>query len=1365
MKKILAILCIYTCTIFNAFSYFSLFNLDNLNNQLSNNAILCMYQDHYGFMWFGTYDGLNLYDGKEVTTFRFESGNPYSLSGNSIHKIMHADETHLWIATQIGLDKFSLTERKVIESYPNYKMVNLMATNSKGETWLMNENNFISYYNGQQNGFNEIILEQTDISDVKSMFIDENEQLCLVKKDGILLYLNLINNTDKKTNEFTLIVKEKTFHDKPITYVFYEDRQISFIDEDQNLFIYDIAKHQKIYLRNLTDIINKYGLIASLCFFENDVFIGFMFGGLVKLHMANIEKWEPVNTTIGIFSLMKDNRQSAMWVATDGRGVGIYYRERDIFGNIYLENLPFTARRPVRAIYTDKENSLWIGTKGDGIIRIKDYDKFNNKPIPKSNADTIIVEGKEYKKPVYRFLRSKYNENDLWIAADKLYYYSYKNDKVRALEMFGSYDRIFPDEVHTLFEINDSTLWVSSKGLWQIVLDKTQTPYNIKNKKRVRIAKDGNNIEDVYYSMIYDGDSIATLGCRNGYGPILYNIPNAQYEFVSMGNARNKAIGDAICLHKTGDSVLYLGASSGLSQIKMTEGKENQIKQFGRKDGIINDMIHGILEDNTGIIWLSTNKGLVKYNPKNDSFFNVKSYKIGVSEFSDNASWHCPFTDRLFFGGVNGLTWIEIKKEDNIPVYEPDLLFTELFLYGKEQTLLEYNNNAKVMTLQSNQNTFQIKFAVLDYLNGENYDYSYMLENYDPEWVSLQKENRISFTKLPPGEYILKVKYKNDVTNAENKVYSMLITILPPWYLSQIAYIIYTFIFVLLLLFIFFYVRWKFRKKQEIVAKQIKREQKEKLYESKMKFFTNITHELYTPLTLINGAITQISKTDQLDHIRKYTSILQNNVISLNELIQEILDYRRIEEGRIDNQKLQKVSITNLVDDLISSFTTVVTKNNIDLNVSIPDNLYWYTDKSSIKKIITNLLSNAFKYTPENGMIKVDVGEENSHLKIIVYNTGKGIEKDKLKSIFNRFQILEDTDVNANNQMTARNGLGLFICHSMTKLLKGELTVRSEVDHFAEFTVVLPVLMDDGMDTKEVVEDKPEEVKREIKLKIEQKKTNIIPVQNDNSNLPILIVDDNREIVELVSDILSPTYRVLKAFSVAEARKVLINQTPALIITDIMMPETDGLSFIRMLREDKYNKHLPIIALSAKIDEKDVVKGYETGADTYITKPFSPDILLSVVDRFLLNKEEIKSYYETAESAFTYESGKLMHIEDRKFIETLSEIVKENINNPDLNPEFIADKMKLSSRGLYRQLKKILSVSLRDFIKDYRLSYAARLLLTTNLSVKEIIHKIGFSNKSYFYNEFFKKYNASPKQYQDINKNQQPATKGTSIAK
>lgn len=1347
MRKVLiTILLLSLFVVKQAFASFSLLDLASLNGQLSNNAILCIHQDLYGFMWFGTYDGLNLYDGKKVTTFRYEINNPNSLSGNTIHNIQSADDGYLWISTQRGLNKFSLKERQAVETYVQYKRVDLIAVDKKGNSWMINKDNYILFYDSSIKKMWEIPAEGIRLSEIRSMFANKSGRICLILKDARLQYLTLTCKVTRKDIPYALSISEVNFHNEEIIQVFYEDEQVYFIDKYHNLFVYDSFKQMKILLRNISDMVSQYGLVSSLRLFQNEVYLAFMHSGLLKFDASTHDKKpELINMTVGIFGLMKDRFQEAMWVGTDGLGVELYCSEKNNFGNILLSNLPFVAKRPVRAFYTDEENTLWIGTKGDGIIRIKDYALFKNSKIPVENIQHFVD---MHENPVYSFVRSRFNKNDLWIGTDgNLSYYSYKEKKMYPVK---DHSNLVPAvaNVHSFCEVNDSTLWLSSRGLYKVTIDKSKHPYEIKRKECYPFLRDNVWVNDEFYSMIYNGDSILFLGSRGGYGVNRFNINDSTSSSILM----NMAIGDVISLYIDEDSTLYVGTSSGLIQVLGGEDKtKDKIKQFTREDGILNDMIHGILEDNFGIIWLSTSKGLVKYNPQNGAFFNVRSLHIGVSEFSDDAYWKCPLTGRLFFGGVNGLVWIEPEIEQTITTYEPDLLFTELDCSGDKQTLYEYNENTdKVLKLRSDQNTFQLTFAILDYINGDNYDYFYLLDNYDNQWVSLKKENKIRFTNLPPGDYTLKVKYRNDVVSADDKVYSLRVTVLPPWYLSPLAYLIYSFLFVVSLVLVILYVRRKFVQKQQALARRIKEEQKEKMYESKLNFFANVTHELYTPLTLINGAVDQIRKGEINQNTRKYLSVLHNNVLSLNELIQEILDVRKIEEADINLSVLKNICLSEIFDKLLTSFSVLAGQNSIEFITSVPDNLYWNTDSKGFRKIISNLLSNALKYTPVGGYVKLTVTVENNILKIVVRNSGKGIEPSKLSSIFDRNCILEETDVNANNQMTARNGLGLYICYSIVKMLKGEITVNSVVNEYTEFVITLPNQVQNEIPN---TNEQPI-VKVSVNL-VEEDNTEKVSKIDINSvveaSVPhVLIVDDNKDIVELVADLLSPYCQTLKAFSVKEALGLLKKQTPSLVITDIMMPEIDGFSFIRMLREDKYCKRLPIIALSAKTDNLDQVKGYELGVDAYITKPFSSDVLISVVCRFLTNKVEMKNYYDSVDSSFEYIHGKLLHQKDKKFIEDVLDIIKENISNSELGPELIANQMKTSTRNLYRQMKKIIEISPTELVKDYKLSYAAKLLITTNLSVKEIIYKIGITNKSYFYNEFFKKYQLSPKQYKGM---------------
>lgn len=1320
--------------------------MEKLNNMLSNNAILSMHQDAYGFMWFGTYDGLNLYDGSKVTTFRYEQNNPFSLSGNNIHAILSVGSDYLWVGTQVGLDKFSIKERKVVESYPQYKKIQLIATDAETRTtWLIVKNNCLEYYDSIEKSFRKLFLRITK-NDIKSFFVDKEGKLCIVKMNGDLESIVMKERKGKKF--FSVLIRK--IHEKRINQVFYEDGNIYFIDNELNLFLYDHIKQHKILLRNISDLVNKYSYINSLVVFRNDIFLAFMYGGLIKLNMSNLDLPEPINTTIGIFGMQKDRFQNAIWVGTDGRGVELYYSEKDKFSNILCADLPFIARRPVRAFYTDENSTLWIGTKGDGIIRIKDYEKFSNTKIPQKKVQQIKMHSGFYEAPVYAFIRSRYNNrNDLWITSDEgLLYYSYKDDKIYKI---GGME---PDQIggiHTLCEINDSVLWIPMDGIFRVVIDKTKQPYQVKSKKEIMIKKNGVVLGDEYYSMAYDGSSKLFLGSRRGYGVLRIDVNTLKYDFVSIANAQNKGIGDILSLLLDKDSTLYVGTGSGMTQIKMYKNKENDVKQFGRHNGIINDMIHGILKDNNGIIWLSTNKGLVKYNPKNESFFNVKSSQNGVSEYTDDAYWLCPITHRLFFGGVNGLTWIESKNDNDNIQYKPELMFTEINCFDKIMTLYDYNNNpSKVLVLNNNQNTFQISFTVFDYIHGENYDFSYKLEHYDKDWNSLQKDLKIHFTQLPYGNYTLKVKYKSDVLYTDDNVYELRIKVLPPWYLSVWARVVYIILLITIGTILYIYLQKKARRKQANLAIKIKEEQKEKMYESKLRFFTNITHEFYTPLTLINGAVEQIKKQSNGEHINKYVNILQNNTLSLNELIQEILDYRKVEESDSIPLTFNYILLNELLQSLLNSVEDLVKQNKIILTTEIEDDLYWWTDLACFKKIISNLLSNALKYTPVGEEVNITFKRENNQLNIVVYNTGRGIEASKINRLFSRYSILEDTNVNANNQMTARHGLGLHICNSMTKLLKGDIKIESEVDKFTRFIVTLPNMAPRNLEINETMRQEKEKFPETIKPQI----NNLNIETLDSAKDLVLIVDDNPDIVELVRDILSINYLVKGVYSAAEALVFLKVETPALIVTDIMMPEIDGLSFVKMVREDKYNKQIPIIALTAKVSERDQVEGYDTGVDAYLTKPFSSDVLLSIVNRFLINKENIKEYYDTVESSFEYTQGKLVHQNDKEFIETLIKMINENISNTKLGPELIAEKMKISSRSLYRQLKKILSISPSDFIKDYKLSYASRLLITTNLSIKEIIYKVGVSNKSYFYREFAKKYNMSPKQYKESYKNE-----------
>jgi signal transduction histidine kinase/DNA-binding NarL/FixJ family response regulator len=612
--------------------------------------------------------------------------------------------------------------------------------------------------------------------------------------------------------------------------------------------------------------------------------------------------------------------------------------------------------------------------------------------------------------------------------------------------------------------------------------------------------------------------------------------------------------------------------------------------------------------------------------------------------------------------------------------------------------------------------------------------------------------NEAQFTNIPPGNYLLKVRYNDGITDYENRTQNLRIVILPPWYASLIARIIYVLSTVGALILMYLYLKDKYKKKKKMIAKELDEKYKEEMYEGKLRFFTNITHELCTPLTLIYVPCERILSHDGSDSfVKKYTRIIKSNTERLNSLIQEVIDFRRMETG---NKKIliQPLNISSLLFDMKDAFNELSEQNNIDFNVQVVPDIIWNTDYSCFTKILNNLISNAFKYTPSGGEITVSTSMDNDTLHLKVYNTGKGICKEDIPSIFNRYSVLDNIRENTIKGLSSRNGLGLAICHSMTELLRGKIEVESELNRYARFIVSLPFLEQNGKDTDNMLRRTPEDLRNRTYSKEEEEEAGI---ENEDScddrkkhNVRILVIDDNRELLWMIKEILSDEYTVITATDGKIGLQQLQLSTPDLIITDIIMPDMDGISLIRKLKENQYTTHIPIIILSAKnaIDEQ--IEGIESGSDVYIPKPFDAQYLKTVIKHLIKNRENLQQYYNSSASAYDFSKGQLMHKEDRDFLQTAIRIIDDNIDNSDFLPDNLASGLQISVRNLYRKFKDLNQPSPKDFIKKQRIIYAAKLLLTTTQTIQEIMYKTGFTNRSHFYKEFAKYHNnQTPKEY------------------
>jgi len=1291
---------------------------------LSNNAVLYIHQDQEGNMWFGTYDGLNLYNGKNIITYRYEPGNKNSINGNIIRKVFDAGPDHIWVTTIMGINLISLKSKKVVASYLQYPETYHLAADQSGNTLLLSLNDFLSYSNPQMNSFIDIHVPGIRPGDIRDLFTDSSGQFYLLSSNGTLMKIRLI----METTPISYSIEDIPLHDKKVEIAFYDSDMLYFIDEGNVLYTYNCKNGKKERVKDLTTILRQYNGLSKIIEWDSEIYLSFMNTGLIKLSPNTKDNtYTNLPMEMGIFTLFKDRKQDLLWLGTDGQGVYKCYKHPGMLKN-YLT--PFT-NKPIRSIYTDENGALWIGTKGDGVFRVEDYDQ---RLSGEEEITRFTTENGLSHNFTYCFQRSRFRKDVLWVGTEGpgLSYYSYSDRKMNRLR-----DPVFDGvmNVHSIRELNDSTLWVATvgRGLIRILVDKESEEPKIIKTDYFSFERNGRECND-FHSVAMENDSILLLGSRGGNGVIRFNISSYHYEFLPSDKAETSAIGDVLCIYQTDPSCTYVGASSGMTKLTLLPDGKTTARQFDRRNGMVNDMIHGILEDDNGCLWLSSNNGLIKYNPVNDIFHNQLQTDIHVKEFSDDAYWKCPLTGRLFFGGINGLVWVDPQME-SAEQYNPELRFWDLTMLGETHSLSGTN---QPFTIPPKASQFTVSFIATDYINGENYEYAYMLDGFNDSWVELQKENKVTFTNIPYGEYNLKIKYKNDVFSSNIIEQALPLIVLPPWYISSAAKLTYVFGLLLLFTLVIWQLMHNWKNKQFIMTQRIKEEQKEKLYNAKLNFFTNITHELCTPLTLINGATVQMQQYEgnSGENYTKYLSLLKENVKGLNDLIQEILDFRKIEESGIKEPKLKWYDMSGFLNAQLGMFISAAENDGIDFQISVDEKLYWYTDLSSFRKIINNLVSNAFKYVNRGGMVRVSLAIVDKQLQLRVYNSGVGVEASIIPQLFDRYQIMDHMDENNYMQMTARNGLGLSICSSLVKSMQGEIDVLSKPNKYVEIVVVFPDLSD-GQDP---------EIEEEY---IEKAQAHDERMENPSAQdkPAILVVDDNRDIVWFVADSLSHEYEIRKAYNAVDALRMIQEHTPALIITDIIMPDMDGLEFIRQIKSNKYLKHIPVIIISAKITDKEQADGLNLGADAYLTKPFSALVLHSTVNRLISHKQEMKEYYNSPESAYTFKDGQLLHQEDKEFMNEVLRIIKENLDKETLRPELIAEKMGLNTRNLYRRFKKISSLTPSDFIKDYRFTYAAQLLVTTNMSIQEIIYKVGINNKSYFYREFFKKHQMTPREY------------------
>lgn len=1271
---------------------------------LSNSAVLCLFQDNRGLMWFGTYDGVNCYDGRNMEVFRSDFSAQKSLSNNVIHSIQQADNNCLWISTHLGINRLSLDSRQVV-GYYDFTDDYYLHSNSKGNTWVVSRDG-IFYYNTSYKRFVKINNLKVSVEDMdKRAFVTDDGVLWIfTQHTGELLQVSQ-DAFDCDTLSIYSTVSSTDFHANPIMDVFYQNGVLCFIDSEHDLYVYDISRQSKIYIRNLSSLVQKYGTIAGIALFYEDIIIGFRTNGLVRLRTSQKYKEEVVDRNVRIYSIYRDPHQNVLWVASDGQGTIMYAKKYSIATNLMLNQLSSNLSRQVRSVMTDNRGGLWFGTKGDGLLHIPDYRESEEasavtvySPEGKQNVMSYMRWNKEF--PVYKLVQSRYMDG-FWIGSGDpgLFYYSFADQALHCVENLPAQ----PTEIHGIDEENDSVLYVvtAGSGFHKLILEKQAGTIRLKSQKSYHFFHGQREIT-MFYPMLAEGDSILWLGSREK-GLIRFDKRTEEYKVISLKEMLHKSVDDVLSLYRTKEGVLYVGTTSGLVCLNSNRG-QMKATYIGREQGLLNDMIHGVLEDENGLLWLGTNRGLIKYNPINGSshaYFYSAGVQIG--EFSDDAYYMCPYTRELFFGGIDGLLYLD-KEMQAAPEFYPDILLRKLTI-GHTQVVQEnyYTDDGKALQFKGAEVSFTLSFIVPDFLSGEDIEYSYQLEGYDKDWTSFSSINEASYTGVPAGDYLFKVRYKRDVFDTEYRHFSIPVHILSPWYRSAPAYFIYFIIFLLLLGYVIYLLRKNYlqeRMMKTLMGTERCRKSETAYTDRRVLEDFTLIYNYCDQLRAENLSYEQSLEKVSLIRETVMTALLNPDTLHLEELKQFFPD-RFIVSARMSIQGVSQEVLRTLEEQGI---------DHSSITSAIPEHITFPVYKNALYSILYCCYLRIAEMKGTYGVI-VDMSEQDGKMQL--HFSSKDVTVKAL------YEYLSDKA----SSVAEKDADYVFGVH----LLLG--FVRSALERIH---AVLRYDHDESGSRLTIVFEPA-----------------LLPVTGEQGKKTLLLLEDRDEMTWLISNFLADEYVVHQVKSVQLAFEEIRRSAPALLLVDMTMYANAESTFMEYVSRNRtlLSRTAFIPLLTWKVSSA-IQRELILWSDSYVVLPYDILFLREVVHNAIYGKREAKQIYmeELGDLA-----GQIVctTTEQADFIRKLLKVIEENLDKEELGSTLIADRMAMSSRQFYRKFKEISNTAPGDLIKSYRMEKAARLLLDEELSIQDVIMEVGISSRSYFYKEFTRRFGMTPKDYRE----------------
>ena len=1334
---------------------------------LSSCLINQVYQDKDGVVWISTEDGLNRYDGAKFTIFRRNDDDTTSLLNNFVRFVFEDSKNRFFVGTLSGLQLYDRATRKFIRIQPFIAgQLFEHGINVSSITELANGDIIIGtsahgIFKLIVDGDKMVLSQDTSIVPntfyIEKMYRDSKDNLWVVSLDrGILMSDNNFNiqsiyRVDSKETLFS--VKEGI------------DGNIYVGTSKGRLICYDFKSRQYRIIENKK---NTSAILDILPEDSTTLLIGTDGDGL-KLYNTATNEWTDYQMSLlglsreklKVHSIIRDFHDN-LWLGCFQQGVLLLPAVHNNF--TYLGSRSslrdYIGSCCVTAVHYDKDGNYWVGTDNDGVYLLNN-DLSLKRHYEIGNSSTMV--------PRTCLTILKDSRQNVWIG-------SYLEGLVRLDERTGKCERIPLRNlsnglnlvnVYCILEDNDKNIWIgiSGSGLCKLNPETLETTLYETVLNDADYSLRSNVLPNDWINTMLLVDNKLYLGTYDGFGCLDLETNN----FASTFGVNKLLQGEVVyAMHQDIDKNIWFGTSNGLYKFNPLSQKFSRLSVA---DGLPNNLISSIQSDSEGNLWISTNKGL-SYMVRDSSIFANYYASDGLlcNEFSKNAS--CVGKNGLLaFGGISGLVCFnpqEITKYYSTPQVKIIDFFihnepvTKGALSGKK-TIVDCDiTKATELDLSYSDNSFSIEFSAMEFANPERIIYMYSIDGSD--WICLQPgNNKVSFSNIKPGKHIFRVR-AND-TNSLSEIKSLTINVAAPWYSTKLAYICYLLLFLITIMLWFMYLQHSYTMQKNLMEHQHAKD----INEAKLQFFINISHEIRTPMTLIMGPLSKLIENEtEGGKLRTYKTIYRN-ASRILDLVNQLMDIRKIDKGQM-KVHFEENDIVQFIKSICQTFEYQSSVQNIDLKcVSSQEQIKMWFDPNNLDKVIINILSNAFKFTPNGNPITINVitgidgnvsGALSNYVEIDIADKGPGIKEDEQKYIFDRFY----QSSNSRNMTVSGTGVGLHLTRSLVELHHGTITVANNNDGAGcHFTIRLPLgnkhLTEEEMaDTTEI-----ETIKRKVIFDDANDDVATTKVYS-KTKFKVVLVEDDDEIRQYIKSELASDFHIIECTNGIEALEAIFNKVPDLVISDVMMPQMDGLTLCQKIKKNILTNSVPVVLLTALTGDDKHIEGLDVGADAYITKPFSIEILRHTVQNILKSRLTLKNNFTGNQSQESMVKKIQVDSPDDKLMQRVMKVVNANLGNPELSVEMIAQAVGISRVHLHRKLKEITNQTTRDFIKNIRLQQAAVLLSEKRHSIVEIASIVGFANVTYFSSSFKDLYGMAPSEYMDqqiskLNSKDTPDTK------